>query len=89
MTITEHSDAPRIPLFTAIGTYFGYGLLMVIGHLRDFFHHIFYGKQTTAPKVDTGFLPLSHTQPFSAPLTPHMSRAPHAVLCSGLRAHRE
>ena len=51
MTATDHNEAPRIPLFTAIATYFGYGLLMTIGHLRDFFHHLFYGKQVTAPKV--------------------------------------
>ena len=51
MTVNGGRESHRIPLFTAIGTYFGYGLLMMIGHIRDFFHHLFFGKQTTAPKV--------------------------------------
>ena len=55
MTATDLHESPRIPLLTAMATYFGYGLLMTIGHLRDFFHHLLYGKQTTAPR---GYAPI-------------------------------
>ena len=55
MTATPHGEVPRIPLFTAISTYFGYGMLLLIGHLRDFFHHTFQGKTSVAPK---GYAPI-------------------------------
>lgn len=54
-TATSHGETPRIPLMTAISTYFGYALLMAIGHLRDFVHRIFKGKQTIVPK---GYAPI-------------------------------
>jgi serine palmitoyltransferase len=33
----KRHEAPKIPLFTAMATYFGYGLLIAFGHMRDFF----------------------------------------------------
>ncbi len=39
-----HKDMPIIPLLTAIQVYFGWGLLIFVGHLRDFFARCFVSR---------------------------------------------
>ncbi|KAJ7541375.1 hypothetical protein O6H91_10G056900 [Diphasiastrum complanatum] len=43
-----------VPYFVVLTTYFSYGLLFVIGHLRDFFRSLFYKDRSTAE----GYAPL-------------------------------
>ncbi|XP_060573155.1 serine palmitoyltransferase 2-like [Ruditapes philippinarum] len=47
------------PLYAAIWTYLGYGLLVLVGHIRDFFRNIGLERQKscTEPKLP-GFVPL-------------------------------
>lgn len=47
-------DIPSTPIFTAVTTYFGYALLMIIGHIRDFFS-VFYKKKSSTPE---GYAPI-------------------------------
>ena len=38
-----------IPYFTALTTYFSYGILFVFGHIRDFFRRLLHTDHTTPP----------------------------------------
>jgi len=52
---SHHPEVPSIPLWTAVTTYFGYGLLIFFGHLRDVFGKIFKSHKYVAPQ---GYAPI-------------------------------
>jgi serine palmitoyltransferase len=51
----EQHEAPPVPWFTAVSVFFGYGLLLFFGHLRDFFGNIF---KNSLYKGREGYAPL-------------------------------
>jgi len=56
-----HHEAPRIPLFTAIGTYFGYALLMLVGHVRDFIsklERVYKPRKSSTQSINAGYAPI-------------------------------
>mgnify|MGYP001058147471 CR=1 FL=1 len=49
-----HHTMPVIPLFTAVTVYFGWGLLIFVGHIRDFFRRLF----VHTSKTPVGYAPI-------------------------------
>lgn len=55
LDVATESEEPEIGIITAMTTYFGYGLLIFLGHVRDFFGKIFKPKIYTSG--DKGIAP--------------------------------
>lgn len=58
MVQSKLHEPPRIPLLTAIGTYFGYALLMLVGHVRDFLSKLIHPTRSHQQSLAAGYAPI-------------------------------